>query len=249
MKKLKLLIADSNTILLNELANRLMCDSQIEWVSVVNNGLEAYEIITTRQPDVVIFDLLLPFYDGFTLIEKLKREGNCSEETKFVMTTPLTNDLLISESFRIGVDYVLIKPYDIDIMAQKIKRIYTVTDIMSCNNGHVQDIDEIISNNLTNIGIPANLIGYRYMITAIKQVLNDATALDGVTKILYPDVARVHNSTPQRVEKAIRHAIEVAWSRNDENKDKMEFRYSIRPGKLRPTNSEFLAVMSRQIKA
>lgn len=249
MKKISVLIADNNPILLNELSKEISDDMQLELVGVTNNGKDAYEIITTQKPDVSIFDLLLPYYDGFTLVEKIKTEGCLDDQMKLVMSSPLTNDSLTSESFRRGVDYVIAKPYDLKTMTDKIKWIYTTMNTSIYKYGKQQDVDDIISDNLTGIGVPASLTGYKYMITAIKEVINDDSMLEGITKILYPSVAKTHNSTPQRVEKAIRHAIEVAWSQNSDNKYRNEFNFILKSGKLRPTNSEFIAVLSRQIKA
>ena len=111
-----------------------------------------------------------------------------------------------------------------------------------------QKLDEIISKSLNEIGIPARLKGYRYLTTAIKEVLKNDEVLDAVTKILYPDIAKKHNSTAQRVEKAIRHAIEVAWSSGENNSSQMPYQYIIRAGKSRPTNSEFIAKLAQDIK-
>lgn len=247
MREIKILIAENNLLLREQLAEELLSDDQFELVGITANGPDTYNAIMREKPDVVVFDLLLPYYDGLTLIEKIRQDIE-NENIKLVMTTPLTKDSIISAAFRKGANYVIVKPYDIKMMAEKIKKIYYNAGTVTYTNSPAQNIDDIISHNLTNIGVPANLIGYRYMITAIKHVIDDESSLEGITKILYPDVAKIHNSTPQRVEKAIRHAIEVAWARNDSNKQITEFKYSIKPGKLRPTNSEFLAVMSRQIK-
>lgn len=249
MKKISVLIADNNPVLLDALSKEISDDTQLELIAATDNGKDAYEIITTQKPDVAVFDLLLPYYDGFTLVEKIKTEGIVSEETKLVMSSPLTNDSLTSEIFRRGVDYVLAKPYDLKTMTNKIKKIYTIMNSSMYKYGESHDIDYIISDILTDICIPANLTGYKYIITAIKEVINDDSALEGITKILYPSIAKKHNSTPQRVEKAIRHAIEVAWSQDNDCKFKNNYNFTLKSGKLRPTNSEFIAVLSRQIRS
>lgn len=133
-----------------------------------------------------------------------------------------------------------------------------LTDIISimCNGVEGRDVlsnyshslDALISKYLNEVGVPPSLKGYRYIITAVKEVLRDEIVLEGITKVLYPNVAKIHNSTPQRVEKAIRHAIEVAWSRNDASKLKEEFKYATTSGRTRPTNSEFIAILSQYIK-
>lgn len=265
MERLKVLIADSQNVVRHQLLSCLRSDEQIEVVGVTDNGREAYELFVSTKPNIVLFDLLLPVYDGYSLLEKINEYG-VEAKTKLIMTTPLTNDLLVSEAFRQGVDYIITKPYDAKITAGKIKHIYTRMNEMlgekySSNNRSVErdfiirrrdraasKIEAQITNRLNEIGIPARLKGYRYMITAVKEVVRNEGALEGVTKILYPDVAKKHNSTPQRVEKAIRHAIEVAWSVDRKSNIKKEFAYIINTGKERPTNSEFIAKLSQDIR-
>lgn len=138
--------------------------------------------------------------------------------------------------------------YDMETIAGRIERIYTFLNGRDAISNYSNTIDGIVSRHLIEIGMPPSLKGYRYIITAIKEVLKDETVLEGITKILYPSVAKSHNSTPQRVEKAMRHAIEVAWSRNADSKLKEEFKYSTSAGKTRPTNSEFIAILSQYIK-
>lgn len=273
MKKLKVLVADSQGAVRQQLLQELKKDTHIEVIGAVGNGKEAYEIFERENPNVVIFDLLLPIYDGYALLGKMNEHG-VSKEQELIMTTPLTSDLLVSEAFRQGVDYVLTKPYDATLIVGKIKRIYdkinraenimaaqgniayskiTEPDSVKAHNAKgmesvYQQLDEIISKSLNEIGIPARLKGYRYLTTAIKEVLKNDEVLDAVTKILYPGIARKHNSTAQRVEKAIRHAIEVAWASGETNSSHLTFQYIIGSGKSRPTNSEFIAKLSQEIK-
>lgn len=125
---------------------------------------------------------------------------------------------------------------------------YTIVDENETSLSFYNNLEEIIVKKLNEVGMPPSLKGYRYIITAVKEVLNNENILDGVTKILYPKVARVHKCTPQRVEKGIRYAIELAWSRNNGSKLKEEFSYIMAPMQKRPTNSEFIAMLSQHIK-
>lgn len=265
MEKIKVLVADSQKVVRQQLMNCLRKDEQIEIIGAVDNGEEAYELFVSDKPNIVVFDLLMPVYDGYSLLQKMNKHG-VDISTKLIMTTPLTSDLLISEAFCQGVDYIILKPYDAKMAADKIKRVYMrMNEIiregtiisnkvlepdftLKKEDKSVAYIETLISDKLNEIGIPARLKGYRYMITAVKEVIKNEGALEGVTKILYPDVAKKHNSTPQRVEKAIRHAIEVAWSVDDQSNIKQEFSYIISTGKERPTNSEFIAKVSRDIR-
>lgn len=264
MKKLKVLLADSQEVVRQELAEKLNKDDEIYLIGATDNGKEAYELFKVEKPDVVIFDLLLSVYDGYTLLDKMNEYGK-KQNVKFIMTMSVTNDTLAGEAFYRGVDYLLKKPYDVDIVVEKIKKIYyrmneifrekqldidkteIIKSVKDGTEKSAEKIDSVISGRLNEIGIPAKLKGYRYMITAVKEVIGNDGALDAVTKILYPDVAKIHNSTPQRVEKAIRHAIEVAWTIDRESQFKKEFSYLASMGKQRPTNSEFLAKLSQDI--
>lgn len=248
MNKLKVIIAENSPIMLQELAESISKDIDLELVGVADNGKDALNLIEVENPDVVLFDLLLSYYDGFALMDKYNQSEYKDENIKFIMTTPLANDVIISESGRRGIHYLMVKPYNIEMISEKIKDVCHNAEIRQDMDNYSQSIDWVISKNLNRIGVPASLKGYRYMKTAIKEVLDDETVLDGVTKILYPVVAKKHNSTPQRVEKAIRHAIEVAWARNDIDSLNENFEFSVNVGKLRPTNSEFIAVVSQKIK-
>lgn len=143
---------------------------------------------------------------------------------------------------------IIANPYDIEAMARGFERMCTVVDGRDVASDYSHSVDALISEYLSEVGIPPSLKGYRYIITAVKEVMRDETVLEGITKILYPNVAKIHCSTSQRVEKAIRHAIEVAWSRNDGSKLKEKFRYATASGRTRPTNSEFIAILSENIK-
>lgn len=264
MGKLKVLVAESQTVVKQHLTKELEKDLEIAVVGATDNGKDAFEIFKREEPNIVIFDLLLPIYDGYTLLDKINEYG-VSDKTKLIMTTTVTSDLLICEAFHRNVDYVLTKPYDTKIVVKKVKKIYTrmneiieegtvaTTEIMTKENTKGlsysvfednKKIDKAISEKLNAVGIPTRLKGYRYMITAVKEAINNEEALDAVTKILYPDVAKKHHSTAQRVEKAIRHAIEVAW--NDQA-HKENYGYIIDSGKYWPTNSEFIAKITQDI--
>ena len=273
MKKLKVLVADNQVAVRQQLLQELRKDNYIEIVGAVDNGKEAYDIFEREEPNIVIFDLLLPIYDGYVLLSKMNEHG-VNNNQKLVMTTPLTNNMLVSEAFNQGVDYVLTKPYDVRAISVQLRMIYnrmnqtvhhgsimtdsSVRKIKNVNMDRInsssefdriyQKLDEIISNRLNEIGIPVRLKGYNFIITAVKEVLGNDGKLEAVTKVLYPDVARKHGSTPQRVEKAIRHAIEVAWMIDENNPIHKEFKYIMGVGKDRPTNSEFIAKLTQDVR-
>lgn len=248
MKSINVLIADCDPLIVKKLSWEILNDKELELSGVVDNGNDAYNCILQKDPDIIICDLLLPQLDAFSLWEKLKLDGLNNNEMKFIITTPLTNNMLISEMFRRGVDYVLTKPYDTHSITDKIKRIYHIMNSTQYTSQQKTDIEQTISENLNSLGIPANLAGYKYISSAMKAVYDDEGLLDSITKILYPQIAKEYHSTPQRVEKSMRHAIEVAWRSNENTPQKLEFNYVKKEGKTRPTNSEFIAILNQKIK-
>ncbi|MFR4319191.1 MAG: response regulator [Eubacterium sp.] len=211
MKKLKVLLADSQEMVKQAVAEKLREDENIILIGATDNGKEAYDMFRLEKPDVIIFDLLLSVYDGYTLLDKMNEYGK-KQNVKFIMTMSVTNDTLANEAFLRGVDYLLKKPYDANIVVEKIKKIYyrmneiskekqqntNKTEIIKSMNQSpektTEKIDSVISRRLNEIGIPAKLKGYRYMITAVKEVIGNDGALDAVQKSL-PGCAKIHNST------------------------------------------------------
>lgn len=146
------------------------------------------------------------------------------------------------------IQLTIAEPYNFFMVSNNLNGMYGAETRYEEHSNLHTSMELLISRRLIEIGVPASLKGYRYMITAIEQVVMDEAVLEGVTKVLYPEVAKKHHSTSQRVEKAIRHAIEVAWSRNDDCRLKEAFKYSANSGKSRPTNSEFIALLAQHIK-
>ena len=248
MKPIKVLVAEGDQDLLHKLTSEIEKAPDLNLVGSTSNGKDVLALIEKSHPNIILFDMFLPYYDGFSLIEKIRENDLFESDSKYIMTSMMTNNQLVSETFRRGIDYLLIKPYDLDSLSDKLKRIYTIMNTKTYITGNPQSLQISISNFLDGLGIPASLTGYKYIATAIEKTMDDEEMLEGVTKILYPEIAKTHNSTPPRVEKAIRHAIEVAWNKNPNGIEKEPFKLIIKDGKKRPTNSEFIATICRQLK-
>lgn len=240
------MIADYNHDTLDKLSKEIEKDKDFKIVGKADNGHDAYNIIREYNPDIVYFDLFLPYYDGFSLMEKIKKSGLYNPNTKYIMATPATNMHLASEIFHRGVDYVLTKPYDESIITHKFKRIYNIMNTVEYQTCGGRSTTDVISDALKQVGVPIGLTGYKYISTAINMVVSDDSYLESITKMLYPEIAKSHNSTSERVEKAIRHAIQTTWARNKDNL--ASFNFYIGKGKSRPTNSEFIAVLANRVK-
>lgn len=220
MSKTKIVVIDNDKKAVWELSKSLECEENIEVVSVEENGI-----------------------DGFSIIDYIKE---CKYDIKIILTSVINQQNIVREAFDKGIDYFAVKPYDVNTIVNRVKRIIGENKNSETFSA-IYSVDSIIANSLIQLGIPASLKGYRYVATGIKRATEDQGVLEGVTKILYPDIAKEYDSTPQRVEKAIRHAIEVAWNKNSDCDLKNKFCVNLDKGRKRPTNSEFIATMSQYI--
>lgn len=248
-------IADSNNLFVSELAGKLNESRNLNVVLKSSDGGEFAEGIRSKKPDVIIMDVVLSGKDGIELLNEIRNEEGYSPKI-FVMSAITSDELLrvVSEN---NASYFFVKPINLNVITDKIEEflfsgqrgeneIISLSDIIdkpTPNDHHI-----IVSNMLHEIGVPAHIRGYTYMRDAIKMVIQDPDLLGGITKDLYPGIALKYNTTPSRVERAIRHGIEVAWSRGRVETLDMIFGYTIDQNKGKPTNSEFIAMVADKIK-
>ena len=248
-------IADSNNLFVSELEKKLNESKNLSVILKSSNGKDFAESIKTLNPEVIIMDLILPGIDGIELLKEIKKEVDYNPKI-FIMSA-IVNDQIIAVSAQNGANYFFIKPINLNDITSKIEdlllvdskrfnEIITLSEVVAStpmNDHHI-----IVSNMLHEIGVPAHIRGYAYMRDAIKMVINNPDLLGGITKELYPSIADKYNTTPSRVERAIRHGIEVAWSRGRVETLDMIFGYTIDQNKGKPTNSEFIAMVADKIK-
>lgn len=252
-------VVDDNEKIMNDICATLAKDEEISIIGKAKNGDEAYEIIKKSSPDVVVLDLIMPKMDGLSLMNKIKDDGAMIKPPFFVITSAISNDKVIHNSFDIGAGYYLLKPFEMDMLALRVKDVNDYKKNTPDNKkivGAYEDRKQFMNRNLESdvtsiihdVGVPAHIKGYQYLREAIIMCVNDNEMLGSITKILYPGIAKKFRTTSSRVERAIRHAIEVAW-----NRGKMEtiddlFGYTINVEKGKPTNSEFIALISDKIR-
>lgn len=256
---LEVTIADCDLSIHRSLQRAIQRDGDLHFAGGARDGAEAQRLICEKQPDVAIVDMVMPKIDGFALIEKIRQDKMIRKEPKFILTTSVHNDQIMAEAFRLGVSYFLLKPYDPQMLTSRVKQIAGYTrnhlDAVSGHPGNQPkryseaDTEALIKDMLHRLGVPAHLRGYRYMITAILAVLRSERMMECVTKELYPFVAETHDSTATRVERALRHAIEVAWGRGNIEEQERLFGYTVNLAKGKPTNSEFIAMVANQIQS
>lgn len=259
MNKVKILIAEDNKVFCQIMVQFLTVYEEFEIVGVANDGIEALELVETLEPDILILDMIMPHLDGLGVLEKL----NSKKENfipKTLVLSAVGNDSITQKAINLGACYYIVKPFDLKILAKRLMEISNLNNATKdyddmTNYGMVsnfkvkeKEFEEKITKVIQEIGIPAHIKGYLYLRESINIVIDDIEYLGAVTKELYPAVAEKFNTTPSRVERAIRHAIEVAWNRGNIETINKIFGYTINNNKGKPTNSEFIALISDKLR-
>ena len=226
--KISVLLADPGEQYRAAYSKAIGQETDMELVAQTDNGLRAEELITKFQPDVVVLDLVLPNLDGLSLLTHLRAKNASS---RVIVTSAICNDQVLMECAELGTTYFMQKPFDPPLLVQRIRQ---TARPRQRTGGDV----------IHEIGVPAHIKGYQYLREAILLTIDDMDIINSVTKVLYPEVARKFNTTPSRVERAIRHAIEVAWDRGDIETLQKFFGYTVSNIKGKPTNSEFIAMIA-----
>jgi len=224
----------------------------IELVGTAENGETGYELIKTKNPDVVILDIVMPKLDGLGLLEKLSANNITPH---ILMYSAIGNDTVIQKTFSLGAEYYIMKPCSMQDIVSHIRQCCNTTpspsSVISARTRDTineNNLESIITDIIHDIGVPAHIKGYSYLREAIGLCIKDDEFINSITKLLYPTVAKNFSTTSSRVERAIRHAIEVAWNRGREEILTDIFGYTIDTNKGKPTNGEFIAMISDSIK-
>lgn len=260
MEKLNIAIADDNERMLRLLADIVESDEELSVVGTARDGEEAYQVIREKEPDVVLLDIVMPKLDGLGVLERINRDRTLKKHPVFIMISAIGQERITENAFDLGADYYIMKPFDNDMVINRIKkvknRMFGVKGLESRKVNAYEKLEEEKEPNLEadvteiihEIGVPAHIKGYQYLRDAIIMSVNDMDMLNSITKILYPTIAKKYQTTSSRVERAIRHAIEVAWSRGKMDTIDEMFGYTIHNGKGKPTNSEFIALITDRIR-
>ncbi len=260
--EISVLIADDNEefgSLLTEYFNR---EEDIQVVGVAGDGLQAVDMILSLKPDIVILDIIMPNLDGIGVLEKIA-ELKLDKKPLFLMLSAIGQDVFIQKAMALGAQYYILKPFNINVLLSRIRQMYderlkdsiikssTAVNPAYQNQALLRPSHELeveVTNLMRDVGIPAHMVGYQYIREAIIQAVCMETTVVSITKVLYPKVARKFETTPKKVERAIRNAIENAWTRG--NPDSIDALFGYRAGfnREKPTNSEFLALMVDRMK-
>ena len=241
MEKLKIAIADDNERMVRLLGKIVESDDELNVVGTAKDGEEAYEIIKNKQPDVVLLDIVMPKLDGLGVMDKVNKDTTLKKRPAFIMISAIGQEKITEDAFDLGADYFIMKPCSSQLVAERIRQLYQVSPAAPSNSEH---LETLVTSVIHEIGVPAHIKGYQYLREAIILTIKDMDMINAVTKVLYPEVAKRYNTTPSRVERAIRHAIEVAWDRGDIETLQKFFGYTVSNIKGKPTNSEFIAMIA-----
>jgi two-component system response regulator (stage 0 sporulation protein A) len=258
-ERIKIIIADDNKEFSSILSDYLKGQSDFEIVGIAKDGLEAVKLVTNYQPDVLVLDIIMPHLDGLGVLEKINSMQNIPMP-KVIVLSAVGQDKITQRAINLGAEYYVVKPFDMEIFSKRIRQMFssgqTTSEIRrtslimpeTISYSNANSLEAEITSIIHEIGVPAHIKGYLYLREAIQMVVNDVELLSAVTKELYPSIAKKFNTTPSRVERAIRHAIEVAWSRGQVDTINRIFGYTIHNSKGKPTNSEFIAMVADKLR-
>lgn len=267
-EKITVLIADDNQEFSTTLATYLKNQEDMVVVGRAKDGNEALDMVSSLMPDVLLLDVIMPHLDGIGVLEqmnmiKLNKKPIC------IMLSAVGQDKVTRRAIELGAEYYVVKPFDIDLLITRIRELKNYKpssqnnsfisreigmskpqyiDIPANSTNKEENIEALVTNVIHEVGVPAHIKGYQYLREAIIMVINDIDVINQITKCLYPQIANKFHTTPSRVERAIRHAIEVAWGRGEQKTVENIFGYTISAAKGKPTNSEFIAMISDKLR-
>lgn len=256
MREVNVAIADDNERILDMLGEIIEQDHDLNLIGKANNGEDMYHLIKEKEPDVVLLDLIMPKLDGLSVMEKVNADDQITKRPEFIIVTAVGQERITEDAFRKGASYYVMKPFQNDMILRRIKdagKGERRNSSEAISGSTVQkkteyNLETRVTDMIHEIGIPAHIKGYHYLRDAIIMAVDDMDVLNAITKVLYPTIAKMHQTTASRVERAIRHAIEVAWSRGKLDTLDELFGYTVSNGKGKPTNSEFIALIADTIR-
>ena len=241
------LIADNSEEFCNQLTAALERTQKFRVVGTVGDGDLVLRKVTELRPQLLVLDLMLPKRDGLSI---LKAIAALDHKPAVLATSGFITDYVASAAVNLGVQYLMIKPCDISALVERLEEIRggEAAKKPAARPAGKPSIESLVTGIIHEIGVPAHIKGYQYLREAIIIAVNDMDVINAITKVLYPQVAKTFQTTPSRVERAIRHAIEVAWDRGDLDTLQRFFGYTVSNTKGKPTNSEFIALIADKLQ-
>ena len=242
MDRKTVLLADANEEFRAVLCAAMEETEEFTVVGSTGGGLEALQLVEQMQPELVLMDVVLPGLDGLGVIRRMQEK--CSCQPKVILLSAFCGGRVLAEAGELGVSYFLPKPYELGALLERMHSVFSDSEARPAGDSSLKNL---VTSVIHEIGVPAHIKGYQYLREAIMIAVDDMEVINAVTKVLYPEVARRFDTTPSRVERAIRHAIEVAWDRGDLETLQKYFGYTVSNTKGKPTNSEFIAMIADRL--
>lgn len=241
--KTKILLADDNEEVLSELKEKLHASDKFEVVGTAANGQQALDLFSQLEPHILVLDLVMPGIDGFEVMERIEKG-----DAKILVISALNQDAFITKATGLGADYYMVKPIVGDALIKRLESLLSPAPVASSASKarqiHNRTLEEKITNIFITVGIPAHIKGYQFLREAIKMAIDNPDIINSITKKLYPEVAEKFDTSPSKVERAIRHAIEVAWNRGKIENINSLFGVRVYNHNEKPTNGEFIALVA-----
>ena len=240
-------IADNSEDFCSQLAAEMQKSQGFQIVGTATDGEQTLRALAELRPEVLVLDMMLPKRDGISVLKALMAMDH---RPAILATSGFITEFVASTAANLGVRYLMLKPCDITALVERLEemRFGAERKTIPLNRGDKTGIETMVTNIIHEIGVPAHIKGYQYLREAIIIAVNDMDVINAITKVLYPQVAKTFQTTPSRVERAIRHAIEVAWDRGDLDTLQRFFGYTVSNTKGKPTNSEFIALIADKLQ-
>ena len=251
MDKVRLMLADDNLSLLRLLSDYLGRQGDIELVAAVSDGVEIPDAVRQYAPEVLVMDIIMPRRDGFMTLEALNAM-DAALRPRVIVLTGLARDDFIMRAISLGASYYMVKPFDMELLHERILEVAreqgaSILAPSAPAEPAEESVDERITNLFLTLGIPAHIKGYQYLREAVRMVLENHDVINRITKELYPGIARKFDTSASKVERAMRHAIEVAWTRGRLDAVNQMYGYRVFAREDKPTNGEFIAMVSDKL--
>ncbi|PPA71361.1 sporulation transcription factor Spo0A [Jeotgalibacillus proteolyticus] len=255
MDKIKVCIVDDNRELVATLEQFISNQPDMEVVATAYNGQDCLEVLSEVEVDVCLLDIIMPHIDGLNVLERM-RQMELPKYPHVIMLTAFGQEDVTTKAVELGAAYFILKPFDMENLVQNIRQVkgksvqtqVSTKRVTRESSSKPKNLDASITGIIHEIGVPAHIKGYMYLREAISMVYHDIDLLGSITKVLYPDIGKKFNTTASRVERAIRHAIEVAWNRGNVDAISNLFGYTVSAAKSKPTNSEFIAMVADKLR-
>jgi len=248
-KKIRIAIIEDNQNTRNLIKSYALTQDDVEVIGTAENGLTGIDLIEKKRPDVVILDMIMPHMDGLEVLERVNSLFP-DNAPAIICLSAVGQEDVIRRAVELGAKHYMLKPFDIGVIFKRIRELsqnYGKSVVEQRPESDSKSIEGKVSDIFLLVGIPAHIRGYHFLREAIKMVVEDKDCINRITRQLYPDVAKKFNTTPSKVERAIRHAIDVAWSRGKAEGINQAFGYTVYGNYDKPTNGEFIALVADKL--